>query len=93
MGCHNGFFGAVFSSEEVEEITDRFKRFKIQMPRVDDVPEEYELDNLVYQVAQGIPEQIDYVWDEWTYYQCIEAQMMKRYDNYVQKTVIDKANG
>ena len=93
MGCHNGFFGAVFSSDEVKNLIDRFRRFKIKMPSVDDVPEEYELDNLVYQVAQGIPEQIDYVWNEWTYFQCIEAQMMKRYDNYVQDTVIKKSNG
>ena len=93
MGCHNGFFGAVFSSDEVRTLIDKFRRFKVQVPSVDDVPDEYELDNLVYQVAQGIPEQIDYVWNRWTYSQCIEVQMMKRYDNYVQDTVIKKSNG
>lgn len=58
------------------------------MPRVQDIPSADELDHLVHQVADGVPSEINYVWDNFSYLDCIRELMMKRYDNYVQDTVM-----
>lgn len=55
------------------------------MPDVDD---EYALDFMAWQVAEGVPSEIDWVMRNLSYYECLKVLMMRRYDSYIQDKIM-----
>jgi len=50
------------------------------------------VDFTAWQVAEGVPSEIDWVMHNLSYYECLRILMMRRYDSYVQTKMME-SNG
>ncbi len=66
-----------------------FRRYGVKSFDVPDVPNDYELDYMVWKLSDGKPSEEDYIWDNWSYKEAMQRVMFKKYDAHIQDRVIN----
>lgn len=56
---------------------------------IPDVPKGYDMAYLVFQLAEGDAERADYIWDNWTFADCMEWVSFRQYESMVNERVMN----
>lgn len=66
-----------------------FEQFKDADTAIEDVPEQWSIEYILFQLCDGDGTKIKY-FEEWTYAQAIKWFLYSRYENFVQREMMKK---
>lgn len=89
-----GFYAGTFENERIRAVRFAFAGMTPSQPKVyiPDVPKDYDMDYMVFQLTDGDITKDAHVWDTATYEDCVRYICFKQYEAYINERIM-KANG